>query len=250
MFTESHSWYDPVYEAQGKDYAAESAKLRTLFESHGRTAPVLGRRPRWMDVACGTGRHLEHLPDHDRMGVDLDPGMLELARRRCPGVDFEVADMRHLGRDDPRSPSSLGPGIRFDIVTCLFSAIAYMRDIDELDRSIASMSDRLLDGGMLLVEPFLTPEAVVEGRPWMTVIDRDDLKLARMDVPRLDGRRLDLEFHYLIATSEGVEHRIEPHRITVFTIDEIGDAFRRAGLEWEHQPVGLSGRGLHLGIRP
>ena len=249
VFSESQQWYDLVYDAQGKDYLEEAERLRLILMGHGISAPVLGRRPRWLDVACGTGRHLVHLPECERVGVDLDPAMLDVARRRCPTVEFEVLDMKSLSPWDATDIPSLAVDARFEVVTCLFSAIAYMEDLEELGIAIRGMASRLSPGGLLLVEPFLTPDMVVEGHLSMNVIDRDDLKLVRMDVPRVEGRRLDLEFHYLAATPAGVDHRIEPHRITLFTCDEIGNAFRAAGLTWEYDSDGLSGRGLHLGTK-
>ena len=250
MFSESQQWYDLVYDAQGKDYLEEAERLRLIFMGHGISTQIQGRRPRWLDVACGTGRHLVHLPEFERVGVDLDPMMLDVARRRCPTAAFEVVDMKSLSPWDCSDIPSLGVDARFEAVTCLFSAIAYMEDLEELAAAVNGMAERLSPGGLLLVEPFLTPDMVVEGHLSMNVIDRKDLKLVRMDVPRIDGRRLELEFHYLAATTGGVEHRIEPHRITLFTIDEIGDAFRAAGLAWEYDADGLSGRGLHVGTKP
>ena len=239
MFSQSQQWYDLVYDAQGKDYLEEAERLRLLFMGHGFSTQILGRRPRWLDVACGTARHLVHLPEFERVGVDLDPAMIDVARLRCPTVTFEVLDMKSLSPWDSSEIASLGPDARFEIVTCLFSAIAYMEDPAALAIAVKGMAERLAPGGLLLVEPFLSPDMVVEGRLSMNVIDRPDLKLVRMDVPRVDGRRLELEFHYLAATAAGVEHRMEPHRITLFTIDEIGDAFRAAKHEQANQDAKL-----------
>lgn len=250
MFSKSQDWYDLVYDAQGKDYLEEARRLRLIFEGHGISTEVLGRRPAWLDVACGTGRHLLHLPEFDRLGIDLDPGMLDVARHRCPCVDFQVGDMRSLSRSEAASLPASRPDGRFDVVTCLFSAIAYMKDLEELEVAIASMADRVAEGGLLLVEPFLTPDVVVAGRPGLNVVDHEGVKLVRMDVPRIDGRRLELEFHYLVADASGVEHRVEPHVITIFTVDEIGRAFSKAGLDWRFEPGGDWPRGLHLGTKP
>jgi len=50
------------------------------------------------DVGCGTGRLLPFLAAHGvaPRGVDLSPGMIEVARRDQPGFSFEVADLREL----------------------------------------------------------------------------------------------------------------------------------------------------------
>ena len=58
------------------------------------------------------------------------------------------------------------------------------------------------------------------------------------------------EIEYLIADAEGVRHVPESHSIGLFTAEEIGAAIRAAGLAWEFESPGLTGRGLHLGRRP
>ena len=70
-----------------------------------------------LDVACGTGGHLVHLRRwYEVMGVDIDAGMLDEARRRLPGDTFVEGDMR-----------SFRLHRTFDAVSCLFSSIGYMR---------------------------------------------------------------------------------------------------------------------------
>lgn len=243
MFTNSQDWYDLIYDAQGKDYAVEAATLRQLLRARGVIdRPACERPPKLLDVACGTGRHLALLDDFERVGIDLDPGMLVRAAGRCPDVTLVEGDMRTL--------DGLGLGGPFDVVTCLFSAIAYMEDVRSLHEATASMARCLAPGGMLVIEPFLEPGVVELGRPWATFVDRPDIKIARMDVPRVEGRRLLLEFEYLIADAEGVRHVPESHSIGLFTVEEIGAAIRAAGLAWEFESPGLTGRGLHLGRRP
>jgi ubiquinone/menaquinone biosynthesis C-methylase UbiE len=50
------------------------------------------------DVGCGTGRLLPYLASRglSPRGVDLSPGMVEVARREHPGFAYEVADLREL----------------------------------------------------------------------------------------------------------------------------------------------------------
>ncbi len=89
MFHESARFYDAIYSF--KDYAAEAGWLRYLLTEHGHPDGTL------LDVACGTGAHLLHLRDHYRVeGLDLDPGMLDVARAKLPGVPFHQGDMLRL----------------------------------------------------------------------------------------------------------------------------------------------------------
>ncbi|MEV6349702.1 class I SAM-dependent methyltransferase [Actinoplanes sp. NPDC051851] len=54
------------------------------------------------DVGCGPGRITAHLHDIglDAFGVDLSPGMIEVARREHPGLRFEVGSMTALDIPD------------------------------------------------------------------------------------------------------------------------------------------------------
>ena len=106
MFTKSAPYYDRLYGF--KDYDSAAEKLHRCVQA---------RRPgavRLLDLACGTGMHLARLRKRYVVeGLDVNPDLLEIARKRCPGIMFHEADMTNfeLGRT-------------FDVVTCLFSSVA------------------------------------------------------------------------------------------------------------------------------
>jgi ubiquinone/menaquinone biosynthesis C-methylase UbiE len=54
------------------------------------------------DVGCGAGRITAHLRGLgvDAFGIDLSPGMIEVARREHPGLRFDVGSMTDLGLAD------------------------------------------------------------------------------------------------------------------------------------------------------
>ncbi|GAA3204413.1 class I SAM-dependent DNA methyltransferase [Dactylosporangium siamense] len=55
-----------------------------------------------VDVGCGTGRLLPYLAGRglSPRGVDLSPGMVEVAQREHPGFTYEVADLHELPFED------------------------------------------------------------------------------------------------------------------------------------------------------
>lgn len=231
MFTKSARFYDAIY--SWKDYRSEAATLRRLIQERNPDARTL------LDVACGSGKHLELLREHYEVeGVDVDEEMLAVARHRLPGVRLHRASFLDLDL-----------GRTFDAVTCLFSSIAYARTTDNLFRAIDVMAGHLTPGGVLVVEPFFPPERFQAGTPWATFVDEPDLKIARMDVPTVTQRIATIDFHYLVATPHGITHFTEPHEVGLFTTEEQADAFRAAELEPEHDPQGLMGRGLLIGVR-
>lgn len=232
MFDKSAELYDLFYE--WKDYRAESEKLRQLVTSRNQTVRSL------LDVACGTGKHLEQLAQWFTVeGLDLDPALLQVAATRLAGVPLHQADMRdfELGRT-------------FDVVTCLFSSIGYVQTTDGLSQAILRMTHHLSPGGVLIVEPWLTPSTFDPHHIGRAVlIEGPDLQAVRMNDARVEGSQSVLDFHYLIARPGTVEHLTETHRLGLFTDDECRSAMEGVGLAVEHDREGLMGRGLWIGVK-
>ena len=218
MFRSTAHVYDLIYEAQGKDYASEAAEIRRLLHERNPGARTL------LDVACGSGAHLERLSTwFDATGVDLDPEMLAQARRRLPHLRLEVADMR-----------AFDLGERFDAITCLFSAVGYLAGTDELDAAVATMARHLAPGGVLIVDGWVRPDEWRDDAPPHVEVARSDdreVTVVRLSRSTRRGNRTHLELHHLVASAEGVEHLVDEHDLTLFTTDEYVQAFMRAGLD-------------------
>jgi SAM-dependent methyltransferase len=232
VFSRSARLYDAVY-ASIRDYPREAAELDRLIRARRPGARTL------LDVACGTGAHLEHLAGrYDVSGLDLDPEMLAIARERLPQADFHEGDMAEfkLGR-------------RFDAVVCMFSSIGYVQTEERLGSAVAAMGRHLEPGGVLAIEPWLAPDAWQDGHVGAVFVDEPELKVARMNVAERRGDLSVVEFHYLVARPDGIEHFTEPHELGLFTVDQYLGAFRAAGLEAEHDPEGPMGRGLYVATR-
>lgn len=232
MFKHSAHLYDLVYAF--KDYRAEAEVLADLIRRN-----LLSGGRRLLDVACGTGLHLQFLRvEFDVEGLDLDGQILESARQRLPGVPLHQGDM-----------IAFDLGRRFDIITCLFSSIGYVRTLDNLHRAIGTMAAHLLPGGLLLVEPWFTPAAWKPDTVHSLFVDEPELKIARINTSHADGRLSYFDLHYLVGTPGGVEHFVERHELGLFEKEEMIDAFRAASLEVSYDPEGLMGRGLYIGRR-
>lgn len=230
MFTETARYYDKIYSF--KDYQAEVQKLAAIIREHLRSD---GHR--LLDVACGTGGHIEYLKEHfDVEGLDLDQELLEIARQRHPGIPFHHGDM--IDFDLRRA---------FDVVTCLFSSIGYVKTLDNLTRAVGCMARHLVPGGLLIVEPWFTPDAWHTPSVHAAFVDEPELKIARVNASFVDGRLSYFDLHYLIGTPKGTEHFIERHELGLFETDEMRAALAEAGLEVTYDAEGLMGRGLFVG---
>lgn len=227
MFSRSADLYDALY-ATFKDYPAEAARLRELIGPDARTL---------LDVACGTGRHLELLQEHfEVVGIDIDPELLAVARSRLAGVDVVEADM-----------TAFDLGRRFDAVTCLFSSIGYALTVEGLHAALAAMARHLAPGGLLIVEPWLAPDVWRDGHVSMLTVDEEERKVARVACAGRRGDVSTIDFAYAVATPAGVEQFGEHHELGLFNDAQYREAFAAAGLAVEHDAEGLMGRGLYLG---
>lgn len=233
MFTKSEQFYDAVY--SWKNYPEEARRLKVLIAGHKRSPGNA-----LLDVACGTGGHVPYLRgEFAYEGLDLDPAMLAIARARYPEIPFHEGDM-----------CDFALGRAFDVVTCLFASIAYAKTLPDLRQAIATMARHVRPGGVLIVEPFFGPEKWVVGRPSASFVDQPELKIARMSVAEREGNVAIMDFNYLVATPDGVEHFVERHEMGLYTDEEYRAAFTDAGLEVVHDAEGLMGRGVYVGVVP
>jgi len=232
MFSRSARIYDAIY-ASIRDYPQEAAELDGLIRERRPEARTL------LDVACGTAAHLEHMTGYEVEGLDLDPEMLAVARERLPQVVFHQGDM-----------ADFDLGKRFDAVVCMFSSIGYVRTEERLRSAIASMARHLGQGGVLVVEPWLSPDVWMDRHVGAVFVDEPELKIARMNVSQRDGDLSIVEFEYLVGTPDGIERYTERHELGLFTVEQHLEAFHAAGLEVAHDPEGPMGRGLYVGVAP
>lgn len=224
--------YEAVHRGKGKDYRGEADAIADVVLEHAPGATSL------LDVACGTGAHARHLADRFARveGLELSPDMLELARG-ASDLTFHAGDMRTM--DLPA---------RFDAVTCMFSSIGHMADVDELAQALQAFARHVTDDGVVLIEPWWFPDSFIPGWISADTVEVDGSVVTRVSHSLREGDATAIEVHYLHARpEEGIEHHQERHLITLFTREQYEGAFRSAGLDVVLLEDWPSGRGLFVG---
>jgi SAM-dependent methyltransferase len=231
VYDKSAAYYDVIYDSM-KDYKQEAKRLNEFIQRHKQSSGV-----KLLDVACGTGRHVSLLRAfYDVEGLDLSKEQLEIARKRNPGVHFHHGNMVNFTLRK-----------KYDAITCLFSAIGYVITVKRLRQAVQNMSKHLHAGGVLIVEPWITPKGWKVGRIDGTFVNQPKLKIARMNNTRRRGKISITNFHFLIGTPKGIKYFVEPHEMGLFSHQEYMAAFTRSELKVVYDPEGLTGRGLYIG---
>jgi ubiquinone/menaquinone biosynthesis C-methylase UbiE len=227
-------YYDRVYSF--RDYLDEAVRVQNLIIKYLETGDNT-----LLDVACGTGLHLKHLKDDFACtGVDVSKSMLRIARKNAQGVTFKEADMKNLKL-----------GKEFDVVTCLLSAIGYVKTYSNLERTIRNFSRHLKKGGLALIEPSDANSAYVKGEPRITTYDGKDVKIARVNYTSFRQATAVLNMHILIAEKgKDAKYFVDRHELGLFGVNQTLRIMKDTGLKSKYIKNGLMpGRELFIGIK-
>ncbi len=235
LYRELAKYYDLIYST--KDYRKEAARIKAMVSKYKKSD---GKN--LLDVACGTGHHLEYLKDEfSCMGVDISDQMLEIARKNVEGVVFERADMTELNLSKS-----------FDVITCLFSSIGYVKTYTKLRKTIQSFFKHLKTGGVVLIEPWFTKSTAIAGAPSMNTYDGTDVKVARLSVTEIRGNFSVHGMNYLVAERDkNVKHFVDRHELGLFETDKTLTIMKKVGFQAKFLKKGLKqNKGLLVGVKP
>ncbi len=135
------------YNRWAATYHQESNPIKTLSDGLiEKLLPSLGDKT-VLDAGCGTGRFCSFAEKQHALkivGLDLSPAMIEIARRRCPSVEFRCEDLYRSSIEE-----------KFDVIICAL-VLAHLENIKPaLDNLLSALSP----GGVMIItdfHPFLT----------------------------------------------------------------------------------------------
>jgi SAM-dependent methyltransferase len=233
MYRDLAKFYDLVYSS--KDYAQEVKRLKAIIRQYQRSS---GKD--LLEVACGTGKHIEHLKKrYNTTGLDISEEMLAIARERNPDVQFALGDMKDTTLNQT-----------FDVITCLFGSINYNTTLEQLKKTLDNLAKHLKPGGLLIIEPIFTRESFIDRHLSIDSVDESDMKIARVGLPREEEGHAVLELQSLIATKDGITHYIDIHAMGLFSKQSILETLNASGLVGEVVDPGLGREALYIGLKP
>jgi hypothetical protein len=125
-------------------------------------------------------------------------------------------------------------GRTFDAITCLFSSVGYLPSLEALNAAVSRMAAHLSPGGVLVVEPWWSPDRFVDEYVSSQLVEEGTATVARVSHTRREGpdaRHALMELHFVVADRTGIRHFQETHRIALFSQQEYLRAFALAGCD-------------------
>jgi SAM-dependent methyltransferase len=171
---------------------------------------------RFLDLACGRGRHSVMLNKHGHkvIGVDLSKNSIEFAKQyQNDALTFEVHDMREMYYPEA-----------FDYVFNLFTSFGYFNEDLENLNTLISVKNSLKRGGRLVID-FFNAEKVKQS-------------LVRNETKVVDGITFNLERE--IVNGKVIKHiRFEDEgnsyhfteQVQLIDLDKFTDLFEQANLQ-------------------
>ena len=165
--------------------------------------------------------------------------MLKVARKNIRGMGFLKGDMMDFNINK-----------EFDVITCLFSTIAYAKNYRNLKKVLKNFSSHMKKGGVLIIEPWFDKSNFVEGHAHMTTYDGDGIKIARVGFSKIRGDTSIIYNEYLIVEeNKGIKHLKDNYEEPLFERKKFLELMRESGLKPVFRRKGLSERGLYIGIK-
>ena len=235
LYKNLSKYYDLIY--SGKDYKKEVKNIKSLIKKYKKSS---GKD--LLEVACGSGKHLEYLKkDFNCVGLDINKDILNQAKKSHKGIKFKQGNMIDFELNK-----------EFDVITCLFSSIGYVKTYHNLNKTIKNFSKHLKQGGVLIIEPWLTKENFKSGLPHMVNYEDKNLSICRANISKKKGNISILDFHYLIAekNSKDVKYFFDRHEMGLFDINKTLNIMNKTDLKSKYlQTELMTGRGIFVGIK-
>jgi SAM-dependent methyltransferase len=181
-----------------------------------------------LDLACGEGTFAAAMAQkgYNVTGVDTSEKMLQYARKRAKEKKVNVI----IGNQDIRF---LPFSEEFDLVTCWFDSLNYLLELDDLQNTFNGVHRALKDGGLFIFDLNTIHGLAINWQRHPCSVQADGTGIFEVLRPGYDYERniATLQVTGFVEEENGWRRMDEEHQERGFTLEEIGDCLREAGLQ-------------------
>jgi len=176
-----------------------------------------GRRGRWLEPACGTGRYLRRAAKLGvrTSGFDLDENMVEFVRTRVPGADVCVSSMESFLTDLWRG--------KFSLAFNLINTIRHLDHDQAMLEHFEQMAGALTPGGVYVVGLSLAHYGHEGSTEDVWTGGRGSLKVTQIVQFEPGSRQERTErvySHLMIERPSGTEHRDSAYSLRTYDLKQ------------------------------
>ena len=210
--------------ASPEEYKDEVMVYIDLIKSKSMNPPIT-----LLHLGCGAGGHDTFFKHHFTItGVDLSNGMIEIARKRHPDIEYIEGDMKSFQLNS-----------QFDVVV-IPDSIDYMVSEDDLSQAITNAVFHLKIGGILLV--VAKTEETFQNNNFAYTAEKEDVNVTLLEnnyINTFKPNTYEATFMYLIRKQGQLSIHTENQILGLFPQATWENIFNKAGLEM--QSTALSG---------
>ncbi len=176
-----------------------------------------------LDVCCGSGHVTQELVrrGYQVTGIDNSAALIEIARRKLPGVTFYVRNVEEMNFDG-----------RFEAALSTFDSMNHLLSLSTLQRAFAKVHDCLISGGRFVFDMNMAEAYFLDVAQWQVTLNDHSVGLVRGQYDPATAKAVtELVWFARQGGSENWIRRTSVVEERCYEQDEIVDALRDAGFE-------------------
>jgi SAM-dependent methyltransferase len=209
------AWTDPII-APPEEYVEETEIFSRVIKDHSKI-----KSKTLLHLGCGAGGNDYTFKKHFKVtGVDLSPGMLEIARNCNLEVTYVHGDMR-----------TVKLGECFDAVA-IPDSIGYMTTVEDLKSTIINAYKHLKPGGVLLIVANIKEEFTENNFVYTGF--KGDIEITIFEnnyIPDPAGTIYEAALIYLIRQKSKLRIHTECHTLGIFNLKTWLELLKEVGFE-------------------